>query len=101
MAANLIENALAKRLEQPGLHITVQLEADAAGVCLRVCDDGRPMAPALASELFSGPVHSRTGLGIGLYQAARQARPLGYRVSLKQNSPGRVCFELAPLETGP
>ena len=43
------------------------------------------------------PVNSRAGLGIGLYQAARQAETAGYRLALETNVDGEVCFAL----TGP
>jgi hypothetical protein len=35
-------------------------------------------------------------LGIGLYQAARQAEQLGYQLHVAYNEQGRVCFELRP-----
>jgi hypothetical protein len=41
------------------------------------------------------PVSSRGGLGIGLYQAARQAEAAGYRLSLESNRDGDVCFALS------
>ena len=34
------------------------------------------------------------GLGIGLYQAARQAEAGGYRLALESNRDGEVCFTL-------
>ena len=49
---------------------------------------------AVASRLFSAPLPSQHGLGIGLYQAAQQAEQLGYKLTLVNNSDGRVCFEL-------
>jgi len=47
--------------------------------------------------LMRGPVASRGGLGIGLYQAARQAEAAGYALALETNRDGNVCFVL----TGP
>ncbi len=35
-----------------------------------------------------------SSLGIGLYQSARQAPQLGYRVELAENRAGCVCFTL-------
>jgi hypothetical protein len=37
---------------------------------------------------------SHTGLGVGLYHAAKQAAQFGYRLTLAANEPGRVCFVL-------
>jgi hypothetical protein len=41
-------------------------------------------------------VHSESGLGIGLYQAARQAAAAGYALRLEANRDGEVCFALRP-----
>jgi hypothetical protein len=54
----------------------------------------------VAETLFSGAVKSQTGLGIGLYQAARQAERLGYRLAIAGNERGNVCFELASKPQG-
>jgi hypothetical protein len=39
-------------------------------------------------------VRSATGLGIGLYQAARLALENGYALEVAENRDGEVCFEL-------
>jgi sensor histidine kinase regulating citrate/malate metabolism len=78
----------------------VLLTDDPHSLSLRVCDDGSPIGPTVANNLFNGPVDSHTGLGIGLYQAARQAERLGYRLAIAENQGGRVCFELAPVAQG-
>ena len=94
VATNLIENALAKRLAAPDITISVHFRNTADGLVLSVCDSGSAVPDDIADELFHGPVHSRNGLGVGLYQAARLAASLGYRLRLAHNEPGRVCFEL-------
>jgi sensor histidine kinase regulating citrate/malate metabolism len=62
---------------------------------LTVADDGEAIAPALAGSLFSEPVSSEDGLGIGLYHAARQAEGVGYGLALTENRPGCVAFSLS------
>ena len=52
------------------------------------------MPEGVAATLFSAPVASETGLGIGLYHAARQAEAHGYVLVLASNAPGSVRFEL-------
>lgn len=94
VAENLLENAINKAKNEAGLRVTVQL-SNATPISLKVWDDGSSIAPAIAAHLFSGPVNSHTGLGIGLYQAARQAEHLGYRLRLANNEHGRVGFELS------
>lgn len=94
VADNLIENALGKRVQDRASQVTVAF-SPAAGGRLTVCDTGLPVAPVLARQLFNAPVASGTGLGIGLYHAARHAERLGYALALRANERGRVCFELA------
>jgi hypothetical protein len=43
-------------------------------------------------------VPSRSGHGIGLYQAAKRAEMMGYSLALTHNRPGQVCFELTIRE---
>ena len=97
VAENLLENARSKRLSEPDIHISVRLEAKNGAASLRVCDDGSHIDADIARNLFKSPVDSRNGLGIGLYQAARQARQWGYELTLTANSGKNVAFDLKPL----
>ena len=76
------------------MRVRVSLDC-AEQLALRVCDTGHPVPEEFASSLMRAPVSSRGGLGIGLYQAARQAEASGYRVELESNRDGNVCFVLA------
>jgi len=96
---NLLENARIKRQSEPDLQIGVELQASEQALRLSVSDDGSPVDPAVARELFRGPVRSRQGLGIGLYQAARQAERLGYRLRLARTAQG-ARFELTKAPAG-
>ncbi len=94
---NLLQNALLKRRLSPGLSITITLQARDGGYVLSVCDDGEPVADSVVKRLFESPVSSsKTGLGVGLYQAGRFARERNYALRLVSNETGNVCFELAP-----
>ncbi|HEX2825709.1 MAG TPA: ATP-binding protein [Burkholderiales bacterium] len=95
VADNLVENALTKAAQDDAVHVQVTLSA-AGGGTLRVSDSGAPIPRTIAQQLFSGPVSSQTGFGVGLYQAGRLASEAGYRIFLKSNEAGRVCFALAP-----
>jgi signal transduction histidine kinase len=99
VADNLIENALNKSGDTPGLQVRVAF-SPAGGGTLTVCDNGAPVPRGTAVQLFAAPVPSHTGLGVGLYHAAKQADQLGYRLSLAANEPGRVCFVLSKVATG-
>ena len=90
---NLIENALRKQATLPSLAVSVTLDMT-DGVVLSVCDTGAPIPPAIAKDLFRAPVPSESGLGIGLYQVARQAEWYGYRLQVAANDPGQVCIRL-------
>jgi len=93
VADNLIENALRKPLPA-GTPVAVTLAP--APATLQVTDAGAAVAPSLASRLFSAPMSSESGLGVGLYHAARHAAQAGYRLTLAENRHGSVTFRLAP-----
>ena len=94
IAENLLENVRNKRQIEPGVNATVELHADSAAIVLKVTDSGSPVPQAKVNALFHQPVASNFGLGIGLYQGARQAILVGYQLALTENKPGRVSFEL-------
>jgi signal transduction histidine kinase len=93
VADNLIRNALSKRAADADVRVRVALECGER-VVLRVCDSGAAMPADIAASVLRSPVTSRGGLGIGLYQAARQAEASGYRLALESNRDGEVCFGL-------
>jgi signal transduction histidine kinase len=88
VADNLIENALRK-----GAQVTVTFVP--ARATLHVADTGAGIAAGLATQLFTTPVASDSGLGVGLYHAARQSAQAGYTLTLADNRPGKVQFTLA------
>lgn len=92
VADNLLQNAIKKRGAEAGVIIRAQF-MPTEGV-LKIEDSGSAMAESVATKLFEAPVASNTGLGIGLYQAARQAQQLGYELRVANNEAGKVGFEL-------
>ena len=93
---NLIDNALRKRQSEPGITISVEIQPEP--LRLIASDSGQPVPENIAVNLLRGAVVSENGLGIGLYQAARWAGQLGYRLMLTSNLPGKVCFELSAAD---
>jgi signal transduction histidine kinase len=94
VADNLLQNALAKRAAQPGVRVSAALQGGEAPA-LRVRDSGRAVSAAIAATLLRAPMpQSAGGLGIGLYQAARQAQAAGWALRLETNRDGEVCFAL-------
>ena len=91
---NGIDNAKQKIRADPGIRITVELTCTPERIELVVCDTGSPIDPAIVIHLFREPIERGGSLGIGLYQSARMANHAGYRVSLTDNRPGRVCVSL-------
>jgi signal transduction histidine kinase len=94
VADNLLRNAISKRASDPAVQVRVELRCGAEQLALRVCDTGVAVPREIVSSLMRAPVSSRGGLGIGLYQAARQADAAGYRLALESNRDGEVCFGL-------
>ena len=94
-ADNMLQNALQKRASEPRMKIRATIRADDEQIVFAVEDSGSQIEPDVALKLLTGPVVSRNGLGIGLYQVARQAEALGMRFQLAENSAGCVRFALA------
>lgn len=92
---NLLQNSIEKRRLQPDLRIKVVLTTKDE-VSLYVMDDGKPVDPEISAKLLKMPVPSASGLGIGLFQAARLATQQGYTLALKKNVEGEVRFGLMP-----
>lgn len=92
IADNLIENVRNKRMREPGISARVSLQVQPLG--LMICDTGSAVPEAISAKLLNTVVDSEDGLGVGLYQAAAWAEQLGYRLRLRSNDAGRVCFEL-------
>lgn len=89
---NLLENASNKRLREPNIQISVTVSS--APLCMEVRDTGSAVPEGLARNLLRTVVPSEDGLGVGMYQAARWAQQMGYRLILKENREGAVRFEL-------
>ena len=91
---NLLDNARNKAKTSDPIQIKVGLYEKDGDVVISVVDNGKAMAPALAARLFTQPVSSDNGLGIGLFQSAQQAAVNGYRLILSENEDGAVRFTL-------
>ncbi len=100
VADNLLTNALRKRQREPGIAVEVRLVLQPLA-SLAVTDSGAPAPEHVARNLFLSPVASDFGLGVGLYQAARQAARVGYRLELPDNRAGRVLFRLQAMDSRP
>ncbi|MBP6109373.1 MAG: HAMP domain-containing histidine kinase [Rhodocyclaceae bacterium] len=96
---NLLSNMAAKRQREPNLTVSIHVEPAPSGIAILVSDSGSAIEKSIQPQLLRGPVRSEDGLGIGLYQVARQAESLGYRLALVESRDGCVCFELAPIVT--
>ena len=100
VADNLLQNAISKRQAGLAVSIRVSLECGAT-LALRVCDTGDAVPPEVERLLLRAPVRSASGLGIGLYQAARHAAAGGYTLAIERNRDGEVCFLLSGKVTPP
>ena len=94
VAENLLENLRTKLQTEPDLRIDVTVVSDGEQTILEICDSGSAVPADKEKLLLQGPVASENGLGIGLYQAAKQAQQNGYQLALESNEDGRVCFRL-------
>jgi signal transduction histidine kinase len=99
VADNLLANTASKRQRESSLTVEVEIENGSDGAVFRVSDSGTSIDSTLESKLLRGPVSSEDGLGIGLYQAMRQAELHSYQLVLERNRDGCVCFCLSPTDT--
>ena len=90
---NLLENASNKCLREPNIRIEVKVSA--SPLYIEVSDSGSAVPDNIARNLLRTVVPSEDGLGVGMYQAARWAQQMGYRLILKENRDGAVRFELS------
>ncbi len=98
VADNLLTNALRKRQSEPDVAVEVRLALHPL-VSLTVTDSGAAAPEHVARNLFLSPVASDFGLGVGLYQAARQAARVGFRLELPDNRAGQVSFRLLATDS--
>ncbi len=93
---NLLQNALekAKLVENTIIKVTLM---PTQHFCLEVTDTGSAVPEAVAKKLFQSHVSSKSGLGVGLYHAAQQAKQAGYALSLVENRNGEVRFRLESI----
>ncbi|HEX7028776.1 MAG TPA: ATP-binding protein [Gammaproteobacteria bacterium] len=91
---NLLDNAKKKQKREPQLSIRIHLISTLDTLALSVTDTGTPVSRNLIRTLLVSPVKSRSGFGIGLYQAAKQAQAHGFKLELQRNEEGNVCFLL-------
>jgi signal transduction histidine kinase len=95
---NLLQNIADKRRSVRTIKAEVRLICGTHGARIEVRDDGLSIPAAQASKLLHQRVSSENGLGIGLYQCARQAEQAGFRLDLAENRDGCVRFRLAPAK---
>lgn len=91
---NLLENARSKRILEPDIEIIVRLECRDKHIRLTVLDTGEVIAEQIAAIIFTMPLDSEDGFGIGLYQCQQQAKRHNIELELYENADGHVCFKL-------
>ena len=94
VSENLLENIFAKQKSENDIKIYIDTIVKENVICLLIRDTGSAIDENTEKVLFKEPLNSDNGLGIGLYQAAKQAESLGYSLLLKNNVDGDVCFKL-------
>lgn len=91
---NLLHNAIDKSKLEPDISIQVEINVGNA-LSIEVFDSGSAMPSHVADTLFKKRISSEKGLGIGLYQAGKQAEQAGYALNLIENHDGEVRFRLS------
>jgi signal transduction histidine kinase len=92
---NLLENIANKKQLEAEITVKIEIHTDENNVRIAVSDTGTAIPEDKARRLLTRAVTSENGLGIGIYQSSRHAELHGYRLKLKENMDGNVCFELS------
>jgi hypothetical protein len=92
---NAILNASEKRAIEPGIRIAIRGRCESGQCSVEIEDSGSAISDAIVGRLFRNPVESENGLGVGLYQVAREAEALGWILRLGENRDGAVRFVLS------
>jgi signal transduction histidine kinase len=92
---NCLENARQKKQREPDIEISVEYSCKPSPK-LSITDTGSAISSAAMENLFRAPIvdSSSSGLGIGLFQAAKQAEQEGYVLGVARNERGSVRFDL-------
>lgn len=91
---NLMENIASKQQVENDVRASVSIVTDQDSIRISVTDTGSAIPADRAGKLLTRAIKSDNGLGIGIYQAARQAEQNGYHLRLAHNTDGNVCFEM-------
>lgn len=92
---NLSENFSIKSQNHGNLSAKARLVCKEKKIKLEFSDNGQAIPADIAGKILKEPLDSDSGLGIGLYQAAAQAKSAGYELVLTDNRDGNVCFALS------
>ncbi len=86
---NCLENARQKKQREPNIEISVEYACDATPK-LTITDTGSAISSVAMENLFRAPMvdASSSGLGIGLFQAAKQAEQEGYVLGVSGSGTG-------------
>jgi signal transduction histidine kinase len=92
---NCLENARQKKQREPDIEISVEYSCKPSPK-LTITDTGNAISSAAMENLFRAPIvdSASGGLGIGLFQAARQAEQEGYVLGVCGGGRGGVRFVL-------
>jgi len=93
---NCLENARQKKQRECDIEVSVEYSCEATPK-LTIIDTGSAISSAAMENLFRAPIvdSASGGLGIGLFQAARQAEQEGYVLGVGENEVGCVRFDLS------
>ncbi len=92
---NLLENCHHKQQLDDSVSVQILLISNSNALEIHVIDSGSSIPKDIEQKLFNEITPSQSGLGIGLYQAAKQAEINGYELKLLNNKDGCIEFVLS------
>lgn len=96
--SNLHDNAKKKQLLETDIHFLIKLHSSSENFYLLYKDSGSAIPPEIVETVLDAPIHnSKSGFGIGLYQARQQLKQYNFDISIEKNEDGEVSFLISKM----
>ncbi len=94
MLDNLHDNAKKKQLNETEISFTLSIVSTESRFYIEYKDNGSAIPVDIVGHLLDAPINSKSGFGIGLYQATQQLQKHGFDLVIFNNEDKDVCFRI-------
>lgn len=98
MIENLHDNAKKKQLNEIDISFTLSIVSSDSRFYIEYKDNGSAIPTDIVGNLLDAPINSKSGFGIGLYQATQQLQKHGFDLVIFNNENKDVCFRINKVD---